>query len=217
MSGNKPEKCILLGSGGHALVLLDAMMQTGDKTVYGILDPDKKRHGERIFGIPIIGDDGWLSEAATHGVTHFVVGIGSVGDSRLRERVYHLGQEHHLIPHSVIHPRAIVSPYAELGLGVQIMANATVNTHARIGNNVIVNTGSIVEHDCVVGDHVHVASGACLTGQVQVGRNAHIGAGATIRQSIKIGDYAIIGMGAGVVKDVPSHTTVVGIPAMPIS
>ncbi|MGB1287571.1 MAG: acetyltransferase, partial [Aggregatilineales bacterium] len=194
---------MLIGSGGHAQVLLETLLaHRTDVTVYGILDPNIERQGERIFGVSIIGDDSWLSTARDHGVTHFVVGAGSIGDSSLRERLYKLGLSHSLIPLSVIHPGAYISPRAIPGLGVQIMANAIINTNAQIGNNVIINTGSIVEHDCIIGDHVHIASGACLTGQVHVGQGTHIGAGATIRQSIKIGDYVIIGLGAGVVKDV---------------
>jgi acetyltransferase-like isoleucine patch superfamily enzyme len=43
-----------------------------------------------------------------------------------------------------------------------------------------------------------------------------IGAGATIIPNLIVGDDSIIGAGATVIRDVPSHTTVVGCPAKPI-
>jgi serine O-acetyltransferase len=46
-----------------------------------------------------------------------------------------------------------------------------------------------------------------------IGNNVFIGAGAKIIGSITIGDYAKIGANAVVLKDVPSHSLAVGIPA----
>jgi maltose O-acetyltransferase len=46
-----------------------------------------------------------------------------------------------------------------------------------------------------------------------LGRGCYIGAGAIILHSISIGEEAIIGAGSVVTRDVPAHTTVVGVPA----
>lgn len=211
------QKCVVIGSGGHAKVLLDILlMKKTEIIVHGILDANSDRHGKSLYGIPIIGNDSWLVTAKKYNVSHFVVGLGSVGDSNLRERIYQLGITHQLTPLSIIHPSAIIAHHVELGTGVQIMANAVINTNTRIMDNVIINTGSIIEHDCVIGSHAHIATGAQLAGGVHIGQGTHVGAGATIRQSITVGDYAIIGLGAGVVNDIQSHTTVVGLPAKPI-
>lgn len=46
-----------------------------------------------------------------------------------------------------------------------------------------------------------------------IGDNVHIKAGAKVIGGITIGDDVIIGAGAVVVKDIPSHSIVVGVPA----
>ena len=44
-----------------------------------------------------------------------------------------------------------------------------------------------------------------------------IGTGAKIVGPVQIGPYALIGANAVVVKDVPARTTVVGVPAVPVT
>lgn len=46
-----------------------------------------------------------------------------------------------------------------------------------------------------------------------IGNNVHIKAGAKVIGNVRIGDDVIIGANAVVVKDVPSHSVVVGVPA----
>lgn len=49
--------------------------------------------------------------------------------------------------------------------------------------------------------------------KVNIGQHVFIGTGAIILPGVDIGDHAIIAAGAVVNKDVPSHTTVGGVPA----
>lgn len=49
--------------------------------------------------------------------------------------------------------------------------------------------------------------------KVNIGQHVFIGTGAIILPGVNIGDHAIIAAGAVVNKDVPSHTTVGGVPA----
>ncbi len=202
-----------LGAGGHAKVVIEILGLHSEYRLIGLLDANSALVGTKVLGVPVVGNDDALSGLAKSGVLHFFVGLGSIGDVRPRRRLYELACRHNMQPISAIHPQAILSPSTALGQGVTIMAGAIINAEAVVGANVIVNTGAIVEHDCILGDHVHLATGAKLTSTVQVGTGAHIGAGATIRQGVTIGEYAIVGAGAVVVKDVPPHTVVAGVPA----
>ncbi len=207
--------CIIFGGGGHAKVVIDCLKAMEPALSCAILDQNRSLWGQKVMGVPVMGDESLLAELVSNGAQFFVVAIGSLGDSSIRRRMFEMGVAHDLKPFTVIHPRSICSAQATIGAGSQVMPGSIINVGAEIGRNVIVNTGVIVEHDCRVGDHVHIASGAVLAGGVTVGHDAHIGCGATVRETVSIGDRAIIGAGSVVNKDVPQDTLVMGVPAKP--
>jgi len=208
-------RCVILGGGGHARVLIDSLLLTEQVELHGILLPDESLWGSDVFAVPVLGGDELLPGLVEQGVDSFVVGLGSIGNNSLRQRLFHYGLEQGLDILSVCHPRAVLSPRACYGRGGQFLPGCIVNAGAVIGENVIINSGAIIEHDCQIGDHAHVATGAHLSGTVIVGEGAHIGTGAVVRQGIKIGQNALVGAGAVVVKDVPPDTLVIGVPARP--
>jgi sugar O-acyltransferase (sialic acid O-acetyltransferase NeuD family) len=209
---DKP-RCLILGGGGHARMLIDCIQMTGLAELVGILEVNPARWGESMYGVEIKGGDDLIGEMIFQGVTHFVVGVGGTRDNRPRQVLFNLGLESGLEPLTVKYPGTFVSPHATIGEGCHLMPMSVVNAGAVLGMNVIVNSGAVVEHDCVIDDHVHIATGAKLSGMVTVGSGTHVGAGATIRQNIAIGSNSVVGAGAVVVKDVPDNVTVVGVPA----
>lgn len=208
-----PTMTVILGAGGHARVLIDCLLRDAAVRVHAVLDPDHALHGTTCLGVPVRGDDDCLDALIGEGVSHFVVGVGGVGDTGPRQRLFELGLSRRLQPLTVAHPTSECSEWAVIGPGSQLLVGSIVNAGAVLGANVIVNSGAIVEHDCRLGDHVHVATGATLSGNVSVGDLAHIGAGSVVRQSISVGARAVVGAGAVVVKDVAPGQTVIGNPA----
>ncbi|HTA38638.1 MAG TPA: acetyltransferase [Candidatus Acidoferrales bacterium] len=204
---------VIIGAGGHASVLIDALRASGDVRTIGAIDADRGRIGRAIFDVPVLGDDTLLPELAASGTRLFAIGVGGTRDNAPRARLFEAAIALGLQPVTIVHPAATISRYAHVGAGAQILAAAVVNASARIGKNVIVNTGAVVEHDCVVGDHAHISTGACLASTVTVGTGAHVGVGAAVRQSIVIGADAVVGAGAVVVKDVAAGAVVTGVPA----
>jgi sugar O-acyltransferase (sialic acid O-acetyltransferase NeuD family) len=199
-----------LGAGGHAKAVLEALDAAGGYEVVGLLDP--RRDGD-VLGRPVLGDDSLLERQYDDGVRHAFIGLGGVGDTAPRRRLYELARTNGFEIVSVVHPSAVVSPSAEVGAGATILARAVVGADTRLGEDVIVNTAAVVEHDCRIGDHAHLATGALLASGVEVGDGAHVGAGAVVRQGIRIGAGAIVGAGAAVVRDVEPGAVVAGVPA----
>ena len=206
--------CVIIGGGGHARVVIDALRVSGAGRPEAVVDAAPDRRGQRVDGVEIVGGDAELAALRSKGITHFVMGIGGAGNNQPRRQLFEAALAHGFEPITLIHPSAVVAATATIGPGAQVLARAVVNPGATVGTNVIVNTGAIVEHDCIIGPHVHIASGACLAGGVRVEEGAHIGAGSVTRQGCTIGREAIVGAGAAVVDDVPAKVVVAGVPAV---
>ncbi len=191
---------ILLGAGGHAKVLLDALLALGVE-VLGIAEKDGDNSKQKsLYDIPVIGTDSDVQRYSAENV-ELVNGIGSVGPTFLREKVYQNFKNQGYKFRQVIHPNAVVSPRAKLGEGVQVMPGAVINISTVIGENSIINTRASVDHDCVIGAHVHIAPGVTVSGGVTVGDGSHIGTGATVVQGVVIGQKVFVEAGAVVMKN----------------
>jgi len=200
---------IILGGGGHALVLIDALMQL-KREIIGYTDTDSGK--APVLGVPLLGSDEKILEHDPAQVM-LVNGMGSIESRALRRELHDLFRARGYRFARVIHPSAVVSPHARLEDGVQILAGAVVQPECRLGAGTIVNTGARVDHECLVGAHVHIAPGSIVTGNVRIGDGAHIGAGAVLVKEVAIGARSVVGAGAVVVEDVPEDVTVAGVPA----
>lgn len=201
---------IIIGGGGHAKVVVDALRLNGEK-VLGVLDTCDPT-SMLPQGLPWLGPDDAIGAYAPDEVM-LANGIGSARSTALRKKVFeHFGQMGYHFT-KVIHPSAIIAPDVLIGCGSQIMAGAVIQTGAVIGCNTIINTRASVDHDCQIGDHVHIAPGATLSGTVCVSDGAHVGVGAVVIQGIEVGPEALIGAGAVVVGDIPAATIALGVPA----
>ena len=199
----------LLGGGGHAAVVIEAMQASGYAPAF-ILDRDEACVGGTVLDVPVLGSDDHLRNSDA---THFLVTLGAIGRGTARERLFDVGTSAGLQALSIVHPTAVVSTSAKIGAGTVVLAGAVICARAEIGRNVIVNTRAVVEHDCRVGDHVHVASAACLCGGVRVGDRSLIGAGAIVRQGITIGADVLVALGSAVIADAAARATIMGVPA----
>lgn len=207
-------KLVLVGGGGHARAVLDALQtSTARLEPVACTDPDPELHGASLDGVPIEGGDELLGDLLSRGLTGACIGVGGTADNRPRaavfERLIELGFE--LPP--VVHGSAYVAASATLGAGDVVLAGAIVGGGASCGDNVIVGGNVVVDHDCSIGDHVHLAGGCVLGGAVTVHRGAHVGLGSRILQGRTVGEDAVVGAGAVVIRDVPAGETVVGCPA----
>ncbi len=212
---NTTKPVIIIGSGGHAKVLVDALQSIGNEILF-CTDVDPARFGQSVLGILVAGGDVMIGNHSPDSI-ELVNGLGSIGIPELRHRVALRWKNAGFAFRTLIHPSATISSTAAIESGVQVMAGAVIQTSARIGDSSIINTHASVDHDCVIGACCHIGPGATLSGGVQIGELCHMGTGARIIQNIRIGSGVLIGAGATVIRDVPDNTTVVGTPATRIS
>lgn len=113
-------------------------------------------------------------------------------------------------------PRAI-SQLARWLTGIEIHPSAKIGTGFFIDHGMGVVIGETAE----VGDYVTLFQGVTLGGTGKergkrhptLGNHVVVGAGAKILGGIKIGDNVKIGANSVVLKNVPSNSTVIGVPA----
>jgi acetyltransferase EpsM len=189
----------LLGAGGHALVILDAL-RLNQISVEGFID-DYSRQSEIKSLTVYTKPPNNISKADL---------IIAIGNNSVRKKISEKYSDSKYI--QAIHPAAIVAEDVQVGLGTVLMAGVVVNTGAVIGKHVILNTGALIDHDCHIEDFVHISPKVALAGNVMIGEGTHIGIGASIIQGVSIGKWATIGAGAVIIKDVPDYATVVGVP-----
>jgi acetyltransferase EpsM len=196
---------IIFGAGGHARVVLDALLTSGASARAFV---DDHRRVETLDGLPV-----WDAEdAAWLGLSRFQF-VVAIGDNRIRASIFQRLLTRGGTPLTVLHPKAVVSSRASFGPGTVVMAGAIVNPGARIGSNCILNTGCSVDHDCAVGDHVHLCPGVRLAGTVRIGEHTLLGTGSCVTPGRSIGSGTLVGAGSVVVRDLPDNCLAHGNPA----
>ena len=136
--------------------------------------------------------------------------------------VYRFGRWRYKVRPSIIRkPLSLV--YKFLFKIVQIITGIELPCEVEIGHNFIIDHagGIVVSGFAKIGDNCRIRNGVVI-GLARVddpcaptiGNNVDIGAGAKILGRISIGDNVAIGANAVVLKDIPSNSIAVGVPAV---
>jgi len=108
------------------------------------------------------------------------------------------------------------SQFMRIVTGVEIHPGATIGRRLLIDHGM----GVVIGETAVVGNDVTIYQGVTLGGTGKdmgkrhptIGNDVMIASGAKILGPFKIGDHSKIGAGSVVLKEVPDHCTVVGVP-----
>lgn len=114
-------------------------------------------------------------------------------------------------------PARMLSQMSRFFTGIEIHPGATIGRRLFIDHG----TGIVVGETAEIGDDVLMYQGATLGGRAlsktkrhpTIGNRVMIGAGAKILGPITVGNDSAVGANAVVVRDVPSQSVAVGIPA----
>ena len=111
----------------------------------------------------------------------------------------------------------IISQFSRFITGIEI------HPAAKIGKNLFIDHGMgiVIGETTIIGDYVSIYQGVTLGGtkwekkkrHPTINDNVVIGAGAKVLGPILVGKNSKIGANSVVIKNVPSNTTVIGIPA----
>ena len=106
--------------------------------------------------------------------------------------------------------------------GARWLTGIEIHPAARIGRGLFIDHGMgvVIGETAVIGENVTLFQGVTLGGTGKekgkrhptIGDNVVIGAGAKVLGNITIGNDSMVGANAVVIRDVPEHSTVVGVP-----
>lgn len=209
------QQVVVVGSGGHAKVVIDTLESTEAFEIVGVTSKDMAR-GEQLLSYPVLGDDDVLPDLYSKGIHHAAVGVGGFRDNQLRTEVFNRLKALGFQVVTAVHPSVYFGRDACVGEGSILFPGVMLNTEVKIGRNVIVATGSSIDHETHIADHALISAGVTIGAYVNILEGALIALGAKVVSGVTIGRHALVAAGAVVVKDVPDYTTVMGIPAQPV-
>jgi sugar O-acyltransferase (sialic acid O-acetyltransferase NeuD family) len=203
---------IIVGSSGHAKIVIDIIEKENKYKIIGLIDKPEN-YNKKILNYNIIGTD--------NDIPHIIKkhklfgGIIAVGDNWTRykvwEKIKSIKPNFNFV--NAIHPSAQIAKNVRIGNGTVIMAGAIVNSDSSIGKHCIINTNSSLDHDSVMCDFSSLAPNSATGGNVQIGKFSAICLGANIIHGITIKEQSVIGAGSVVLKDIPEFSVFYGIPA----
>lgn len=184
--------CVVVGAGGHARVVIDALQASGRQVLFVTdADPSRAADGETLRGVPVRPGDEHIFKLAPDAV-EVAIGVGAPKGGAGREALWRTFEARGFAQATVIHPSAVVSDDAVIGAGAQIMAASVIQSGAEIADGVIVNTGAQVDHDCVIGRFAHIAPGSVLCGAVHIGARTLVGAAAVLLPGARVAADTIV-------------------------
>ena len=206
------DNIIVVGSSGHALVVIDIIEKEGRHKILGLTDPFKDQ-GIEVLGYKILGGQRDIPQLQDRiGFEGAIIAVGNNYDRySIFKEIKNICSDLKYI--AAVHPSSNIGSQVEIGEGSVIMPGAVINSGARIGRFCIVNTSATIDHECVLEDFSSLAPGVTLGGKVKIGKFSQIALGAKVIDKIDIGEHVVVGAGAVVLKNLPENVVAYGLPA----
>lgn len=206
---------ILIGSGGCMREVVWQMLESNKKNekwnIVGYVDLNPADNGVYVCNkeVPYLGNDDYFDT-----ISDTVNVVVSIAEPELKKKIVDkLSCKKNIKFPNVILNNTHICSDVEIGIGCVICQESILSTNVKLGNFVYCNMGVVVGHDDIIDDFVTLNPQVNISGNVKVGTCTTVGVGSTVIQGIKIGEYTVVGAGSVVFKDVPSYSTVLGVPA----
>ena len=210
---NEPmDNIVVIGSSGHAKVVIDILENEGRYKIVGLLDRYRKI-GDQTLGYPVLGKEEDLVELVDkHELKGGIIAIGdNFSRGAVAARVREACQGFPFV--SAIHPRASIATEVAIGEGTVVMAGVTINRCCSVGSFCILNTNSSLDHDSVMESFSSLAPGVTTGGECRIGTYSAVGLGSSVIHRIHVGEHSVIGAGSTVLHNVDSFKVAYGTPA----
>ena len=210
------ENIIVVGSSGHATVVIDTIEKMAEKQglykIVGLID-DFRQVGEKTWEYKILGKIEDLPRLVDeYSSPNIAIAIGdNCGRKMVAEKIHqHCPAVH--FP-CVVHPKNAIGRNVSIGEGTFVGPQVRIAPDCRIGKFCNLLATLNIGHGVMMEDFCSIAPGAAIGGDVKIGLATAISMGVIINQRIIVGEYTVIGTGSTVVRDIPSNVVAYGSPA----
>lgn len=202
-------KCLIIGAGTYGQVYAQYLKELYD--VVGFIDDDLTLHGLHVMGYKVLGDSLYLFNNINKDDVAVFVPIGN-NEVRLKLLIQ-LNEQGFLTP-SFIHESALIHESVKVGKAVYILPGVNIMPCTVIKDFVMISMGVNIAHHTIIEEGCFFSQGTNIGASVNIKRKAYFGISSTLMTGVKeVGEDALVGAGAVVIKNVPDHAVLAGVPA----
>ena len=170
--GDKLNKLIIVGAGGHGRCCLDIAREKYDEIIF----LDDGLVGQTVNDCKVVGKINEMKVLFPEYLDIFI----AVGNNAFRKQLFNQAKEIGYNIITLISNEATVSKYASIKQGSVIFPHAVIEPNARIGNNCIICANATINHDAIIHDNCLIYSNTVIRPNVIINELTRIGSNCTI-------------------------------------
>jgi sugar O-acyltransferase (sialic acid O-acetyltransferase NeuD family) len=206
------ERVAVIGVGGAATQIVDALASSARQRAVMLLDRNPALHGERVFGVPVVGSSDLGEVVRRHRAGEFdAVVIAFNTDLDARATMFDSLRAEGVPFANVLGPNVLIRTGARIGTGNVLLANTYVGALAEIQDDNFLSSHTCIEHHCRLGSHCAFGPRVTFSGMVTVGNRVRFGTQIAIEPMVTVGDRAVIASGSVLTANVAPETIVKGV------
>lgn len=170
--GDKLNKLIIVGAGGHGRCCLDIAREKYDEIIFlddGLVD-------QTVNDCKVVGKINEMKALFPEYLDIFI----AVGNNAFRKQLFNQAKEIGYNIITLISNEAIVSKYASIKQGSVIFPHAVIEPNAMIGSNCIVCANATINHDAIIHDNCLIYSNTVIRPNVIIHELTRIGSNCTV-------------------------------------
>nr|WP_245156671.1 NeuD/PglB/VioB family sugar acetyltransferase [Clostridium aminobutyricum] len=204
---------VIVGAGGFGREVADTIKRINNTEqrydLLGYVDDDQELWDNKVNGLKVLGGKDWLKQFSKE---HDIFAVMAIANAAVKRSLADYLNDF-VQWENIVDPSALISSYAEMGVGNIIQPFVVIGPNTKIGNHCMFNLHTNMGHDAKVGNFVSAMSMCDITGGVLIKEGAYLATSVAIVPQVVIGKNAFISAGSVVLKDVEDDAQVIGYPA----